>query len=116
MKRVYCVLLPMLACSLMGFAQGDLKVTFHTSFAFSAGAAALPAGSYSLSDMGNGAAILNSTEGGRSAVIVLTRLGGIMQPASKASVSFVQRGGRYYLDSVNLRDGNLVRVNPVAVR
>lgn len=119
MKRMYCVLLFAMICLLPAspsFAQSELKVTFHTSFAFGAGAAVLSAGSYSLNEMGNGTAILSSMDGVRSAVIVLTRVAGILQPSRQTSVSFVQRSGRYYLDTVNLRDGNVVHVNPVAIK
>lgn len=119
MKRVYFALLLILACMLAvspSFAQSGLKVTFHTNFAFSAGAAVLPAGSYSLTDLGNNTAILSAAEGGRSAVLVLTRVTGLTSAQRQASVSFVQRGGRYCLDTVNMVDGAVVRVNPVGVR
>lgn len=119
MKRVYFALLTALACMLSAspaLAQSELKVTFHTNFAFAAGAAILPAGSYSLTDMGNNTAILSAAAGGKSAVIVLTRVTGLLGTSKQASVTFAQRGGRYVLDTVNLRDGMVVRVNPLAGR
>lgn len=116
MKRVLCLFVALYFGLTVApsRAQSELKVTFHVNFAFAAGPAVLPAGSYSLTDMGNGTALLSGAPGGRNAVIVLTRMAGTMPVSGHASVSFTQRGGRYYLDTVNLRDGGVVRVNPAA--
>ena len=114
MKRSYCLIILALACLLSAapiYAQSEARVTFVAPFSFIAGASQMPAGSYIIMQDGYGHATIHPTQpGGKSAAILLTRISGGAAGSSRASVSFVQRGGRYYLDSVNLIDGAVVRI------
>ena len=116
MKRSLYLLILALFCLLAAapsYSQSDLRVTFTVSFPFNAGAAAMPAGSYTISTDMNGHGLIYPTQGGRTAAILLTR---VSEFAAKGhpSVSFVERGGRYYLDTVNLLQGGVVTVGKIA--
>ncbi len=114
MKRSYYLLMLALACLLMAapsYAQSDVKVTFHTSFSFTAGTAVLPAGEYTITEGESGHALIFRAEGGHSAAILLTRIAGFALNKGRASVTFTQQGGRYYLDTINLLDGSIVRMH-----
>ena len=116
MKRSFYLFMLALICLLAGatsYAQGDLRVTFTVSFPFNAGAAAMPAGSYTVSTDMNGHGLIYPTRGGRSAAILLTRVSQFSSSKGNASVSFVNRGGRYYLDTVNLLQGGIVTVGKI---
>jgi hypothetical protein len=116
MKRSYCLLMLALVCLLAAapsYAQSDVKVTFSVSFPFIAGAAAMPAGSYAITQDASGRALIYPSHGGRSAVMLLTRISGFSPAKGRASVSFIERGGRYYLDTVNLLDGGILGVGKV---
>jgi hypothetical protein len=112
MKRSYYLLTIALAClfAAPSYAQ-TVKVTFHVAFPFTAGGAEMPAGAYSISEDENGHALILSSQGGHAAAILLTRISGAGPIHSRASVSFVTRGGKYYLDSINLLDGQIVGIN-----
>ena len=113
MKRSFYLLILTLIClaaAAPSYAQTDLRVTFTVSFPFTAGAAAMPAGSYTISTDLNGHGLIYPTRGGRSAAILLTRVSQFSPAKGRASVSFAERGGRYYLDSVNLLEGGVVTV------
>jgi hypothetical protein len=93
------------------YAQSETRITFTTLFGFIAGASQMPAGSYILMQDGFGHATIHPAQpGGKSAAILLTRIAGGTPGNGRASVSFVQRGGRYILDSVSLIDGAVVRI------
>src|SRR5215469_12156998 len=116
MKRSFYLLMLALVCLLAaaaGYAQSDLRVVFTVSFPFTAGAAEMPAGSYMISTDMNGHGLVYPTRGGRSAAILLTRVSQFSPAKGRASVSFVERGGRYYLDTVNLLEGGVVNVGKV---
>lgn len=113
MKRSFYLLMLALVCLLAAapsYAQSDQRVTFTVSFPFTAGAAQMPAGSYTISTDMNGHGLIYPTQGGRSAAILLTRVSRFSPANARASVSFVERGGRYYLDTVNLLEGGVVTV------
>ena len=116
MKRSFYLLMLALVCLLAAapsYAQSDLKVTFSVSFPFTAGAAPMPAGSYTLTTDVSGHGLIYPSQGGRGAAILLTRVSGFSPAKGHATVSFIQRGGRYYLDTVNLLDGGIVSVGKV---
>ena len=116
MKRLFYLLMLALVSLLAvapAYAQSDLRVTFTVSFPFTAGAAAMPAGSYTISTDMNGHGLIYPTQGGRSAAILLTRVSQFSPVKARASVSFVERGGRYSLDTVNLLEGGVVNVGKV---
>ena len=116
MKRSFYLLMLAMVCLLAAapsYAQGDLRVTFTVAFPFTAGAAAMPAGSYMISTDMNGHGLIYPTQGGRSAAILLTRVSQFSPVKGRASVSFIERGGRYYLDTVNLLEGSVVTVGKV---
>ncbi|HEX3877902.1 MAG TPA: hypothetical protein VHW24_13005 [Bryobacteraceae bacterium] len=113
MKRSLYLVLLVFVCLLAIapiHAQSDVRVTFHTSFPFKAGMAEMPAGSYSIMQEESGRMLLHPAAGGRGSVILLARFGGSGRPSGHASVTFVQRSGRYYLETVNLLDGGIVRL------
>ena len=118
MKRSYYLLMIALACLLAApsYAQ-TVKVTFHVAFAFVAGGAEMPAGAYSITEDENGHALILAAQGGLAAqgrhasAILLTRIAGVGPMHSRASVSFAERGGKYYLDTINLLDGQIVGIN-----
>jgi len=116
MKRLFCLLMLALVCLLAAapaYAQGELRVTFTVSFPFAACPTVMPAGSYTISTDMNGHGLIYPTQGGRSAAILLTRVSQFSPAKVRASVSFVERGGRYYLDAVNLLEGGVVSVGKV---
>lgn len=113
MKRLYCLFIAALICLIAAapsYSQSDLRVTFTVAFLFTAGSATMPAGSYAITTDMNGHGLIYSTQGGRSAAILLTRVSQFSPAKGRASVSFVERGGRYYLDTVNLLEGGVVSV------
>lgn len=114
MKRSYCLIILALACLLTAapiYAQSETRVTFTAPFTFIAGASQMPAGRYIILQDGFGHATIHPAQpGGKSAAILLTRIAGGPTGNGRASVSFIQRGGTYYLDSVNLIDGAVVRI------
>jgi hypothetical protein len=113
MKRSYYLLMLALVCLLTAapsYAQRQVKVTFTVSFPFTAGATVMPAGAYAITEDNNGQAMIIPAAGGRGAVILLTHISGFGPARGRASVSFAERGGRYYLDTVNLIDGAVVSV------
>jgi hypothetical protein len=116
MKRSLSILIAALA-GLMAiaptFAQSGARVTFEASFPFVAGSVVMPAGSYSLIEEQNGHALLVPAQGGHSATIVLTRISGLNNAATRSTVSFVMREGKYHLDTVNMLDGSIVSVGLV---
>jgi hypothetical protein len=112
MKRSYYLLMLAFLClwATPAYAQSDVKVTFHVSFPFNAGAAVMPAGAYTITEDGSGHALISPVQGGHATVILLTRTSSFAPYTGHASVSFVERGGRYYLDAVNLMNGAVVGV------
>jgi hypothetical protein len=116
MKRSFYLLMLALVCLLAaapGYAQSDLRVVFTVSFPFTAGAAAMPAGSYTISTVMNGHGLIYPTQGGPRAAMLLTRVSQFSAARGRASVSFAERGGRYYLETVNLLEGGVVNVGKV---
>src|SRR5262249_2026670 len=87
------------------WATSDVRLRFHVSFPFMAGSAALPAGSYTITEDASGHAFIFPAQGGKRAAILLMRLANVPSGNGRASVSFVERGSKYYLDTVNLLDG-----------
>jgi hypothetical protein len=113
MRRSYCLIvlaLALLPGAAPGYAQSETRVTFTAPFAFIAGAAQLPPGSYTISQDETGRALIFPARGGKSAAILLTRISGITAGKGQASVTFTQRGERYYLDRVNLTSGAVVAI------
>jgi hypothetical protein len=114
MKRSYYLFMLALVCLLAAaapsHAQSTLRVNFQVPFAFTAGAALMPAGAYTISEDESGHALILPAQGGRAAAILLTRISGFTPGNGRASVSFKQRAGRYYLDTLNLVDGTIVQV------
>ena len=113
MKRSYCLVILALAVLLAaapGYTQSETRVTFTAPFAFTAGAAQLPPGSYTISRDETGHALIFPATGGKSAAILLTRNSGVTASRGQASVTFTQRGERYYLDRVNLASGAVVTI------
>jgi hypothetical protein len=121
MKRLYSLIALaslVTAAALPSRAQSSERVTFQAPFAFSAGEATFPAGAYYLTRDENGRAFMISSESGpRSAILVLGGAAAVGK-ANQTSVTFIQRHGRYYLDSMSLVDGTLVRIAnaPVSAR
>ncbi len=116
MKRLYSLLILALFCLLAtapSYAQSDLKVKFSVSFPFIAGTASMPAGSYTITEDVSGHAVIYPAQGGHGTFILLTRASGFSPSNGHASVTFIQRGGRYYLNTVNLLDGRIVGVNKI---
>ncbi|MGA7240207.1 MAG: hypothetical protein WBY44_31275 [Bryobacteraceae bacterium] len=116
MKRLYSLLMLALVCLLAAapsYAQSHLKVKFSVSFPFIAGTATMPAGTYTITENVSGQALIYPAQGGHGAAILLTRASGFSPANGHATVSFLQRGGRYYLDTVNLLDGGIVGVGKV---
>ena len=114
MKRLYFLVLLTLACLMAtapASAQTDLRVTFHVDFPFIAGGASMPPGAYAITEDDNGHALIYPVERGRGAAILLTRMAGFGPARGGASVSFVRRGGRYYLDTINTLDGSIVHLS-----
>jgi hypothetical protein len=113
MKRLYSILILALVCLLAAapsYAQSELKVKFSVSFPFIAGTAAMPAGSYTITEDVSGHALIYPAKGGHGTFILLTRPSGFSPSNGHATVSFSQRGGRYYLNTVNLLDGRIVGI------
>ena len=114
MKRSYCLIILALVSLLVAtpiYAQSETRISFTAPFSFIAGASQMPAGSYVLMQDGFGHATIHPAQPrGKSAAILLTRISGGATGNGRASVSFVQRGARYYLDSVSLIDGAVVRI------
>ncbi len=112
MKRSYYLFILAFVClsAAPSYAQSDVKVTFHVSFAFNAGAAVMPAGAYTIREDGSGHAVISPVQGGHATAILLTRSSTFAPYTGHASVSFIERGGRYYLDAINLMNGAVVGV------
>jgi hypothetical protein len=111
MKRSFYLLMLALACLLMAaptYAQTDMRVSFHASFPFNAGGMQMPAGDYVITADAGGHAYIFPEHSGRRAAILLTHLANLTEGRGRASVSFVERSGQYYLNTVNLTDGAVV--------
>ncbi len=113
MKRLLSLLAPTLFCLFLSagpsYAQGGVRITFRVSFPFTAGTATMPAGAYTISQDENGHAIIAAENGGGSAIL-LTQVTGSINGRGHASVSFIERGGRYYLSTLQLTDGAVLRL------
>jgi hypothetical protein len=116
MKRSFYLLMLALVCLLAAapsYAQSDIKVKFSVSFPFLAGAAAMPAGSYTITEDVSGHAMIYPAQGGHGTFILLTRASGFSPSNGHATVSFIQRDGRYYLNTVNLLDGRIIGIGKI---
>jgi hypothetical protein len=93
-------------------AQTECRIEFSSPFAFTAGLATLPAGSYTITKQGDTSGIYAiSSRTNAVSAMVIARTGESVASASKPSVSFTQRDGKFYLDSVAMADGSVVVVN-----
>jgi hypothetical protein len=113
MKRPYYLFMLALLCLLAAgpsYAQSSLRVNFQVPFAFMAGTALMPAGAYVITEDESGHALIFPADGRHGAAILLTQISGASPNNGHASVSFKQRGGRYYLDTISLMDGTTVRI------
>ena len=113
MKCSYCLIILVLALLLgasPGYTQSETRVTFTVPFSFTAGTAQLPAGSYNIVQDNTGHALIFPAQGRSSAAILLTRNSGVLAGKGQTSVTFTQRGERYYLDRVNLTSGAVVTI------
>lgn len=93
-------------------AQTEYRVEFSSPFTFTAGLATLPAGSYTITKQGDTSGIYAiSSRTSAASAMVIARNGESVASASKPSVSFTQRDGKFYLESVSVGDGSVVVVS-----
>ncbi len=92
-------------------AQSEPRIDFTSPVAFNAGLAKLPAGNYSISKQDDVSGIyLISNRNSSTSTLVIARTASPSQPGAKPNVSFTQRDGKYYLESVGLASGAVVEI------
>ena len=106
MKNLFRKLLPAAALLLsVGTAEAGAQIiegmTFSTQFAFTAGEAKFPAGTYKVKPMeGDPNVVEISSADGSSSAVVTVRTAETLAEPSKGEVTFLKSGSRYVLDAI----------------
>ena len=112
--RAFCLNTILAACLLAGAAftaRAEImsRIEIDVPFAFQVGNVTMPAGSYEIYQPHETGAVIIRAMGGSGAVAT------IVAPLGEGAgthASFVHTGGKYFLSSVSLGDGRMVRITP----
>jgi hypothetical protein len=93
-------------------AESNVKIVFKAPFSFVAGSRTLPAGTYQVSESDDHILLIQSTTIQSSGDSLAAAL--VVYPVAEGGmggrVNFVRRGGVYYLNTLQIGDGRIVRV------
>jgi hypothetical protein len=112
--RAFCLNTILAACLLGGAAfsaraEVMTRIRIDVPFAFEVGDVAMPAGSYEIyQPHETGAVIIRATSGSGAVATIVAPIG----QGGGSNASFVHTGGKYFLSSISLGDGRMVRIVP----